>query len=76
MAKRQIQASEEQISRTPQGIWDNVATLTYPQELFIPLFLHKRLLQLLVQPLQAPVQAGAEPHNGRWTNEARRRVLQ
>lgn len=51
-------------------------TLTYPKELFIPLFLHKRLLQLLVQPFQAPVQAGAEPQNRRWRKEARRRVLQ
>lgn len=33
---------------------------THPQQLLFALLLHKHLFQLLVEPFQAPVQAGAE----------------
>lgn len=45
-------------------------TFPYPQKLFIALFLHKCFLQFLVEPFEAPVQAGAEPQNGRRRREA------
>lgn len=37
-----------------------IRDLKDPQQLFFSLLLHKHLLQLLVEPFQAPVQAGAE----------------
>lgn len=33
---------------------------THPQQLLFTLLLHEHLLQLLVEPFQAPVQAGTE----------------
>ena len=50
MAKKQIRAVtfEERISQTTQKIQGNLVTSTYPQKLFVSLFLHKRFLQFLV----------------------------
>lgn len=50
MAKKQMGAVslEEWISKTTQKVQGNLVTFTYPQKLFISLFLHKCFLQFLV----------------------------
>lgn len=50
MAKKQIWAVslEERTSKTTQKSQGNLVSFTYPQKLFVPLFLHKRFLQFLV----------------------------
>ena len=45
---------------------------THPQQLLFTLVLHKHLLQLLVEPFQAPVQAGAESQDRGPCREAGR----